>query len=78
MNDGDKITVNNYNEILDVYGLTQHISYPTRQGKSLNNHISTNIPKKVICENVTPCETNNKRPWCTVCGFKYKKAEVLT
>ena len=55
--DGDKITVNKYNDILDAYGLTQHISYPTRQGKSLIDHISTNIPKKVICENVKPCET---------------------
>ena len=52
--DGDKITVNKYNDILDAYGLTQQISYPTRYGKS---HISTNIPKKVICENVIPCET---------------------
>ena len=57
MIDGDKITVNKYNDILDAYGLTQHISYPTRHGKSLIDHISTNIPKKVICENVIPCET---------------------
>ena len=55
--DGDKITINKYNDILDAYGLTQHISYPTRHGKSLIDHISTNIPKKVICENVIPCET---------------------
>ena len=55
--DGDEITVNKHNDILDAYGLTQHISYPTRHGKSLIDHISTNIPKKVICENVIPCET---------------------
>ena len=55
--DADKITVNKYNDILDAYGLAQHISYPTRHGKSLIDHISTNIPKKVICENVIPCET---------------------
>ena len=54
--DGDKITVNKYNDILDTYGLTQHISYPTRHRKSLIDHISTNIPKKVICENVIPCK----------------------
>ena len=45
--DGDKITVNKYNDILDGYGLTQHISYPIRHGKSLIDHISTNIPKKL-------------------------------
>ena len=55
--DGDKITVNKHNDILDAYGLTQHISYPTRHGKSLINHIRTNISKKVICENVIPFET---------------------
>ena len=54
--DGDKITVNKYNNILDTCGLTQHISYPTRHGKSLIGHISTNIPKKIIRENVIPCE----------------------
>ena len=52
--DGDKITVNKYNDILDAYGLTQHISYATRHGKSLIDHISSSIPKKVICENVIP------------------------
>ena len=57
MIDGDKITVNKYNNILDAYGLTQHISYPTRHGKPLTDNISTDIPKKVICENVIPCET---------------------
>ena len=57
MIDGDKITVNKYNDILNTYGLTQHISYPTRHGKSLIDYISTNISKKVICENVIPCET---------------------
>ena len=55
--DGDKISVNKDNNILDAYRLTQHISYPTRHGKSLIDHISTNIPKKNCCENVTPCET---------------------
>ena len=49
--------VNKYNDILDAYRLTQHISYLTRHGKSLTGHINTNIPKKVICENVLPCET---------------------
>ena len=57
MTGGDKVTVNKYNDILDAYGPTQHISYPTRHGKSLIDHISTNIPKKIICENVIPCET---------------------
>ena len=55
--DGDKITVNKYNNILDAYRLTQHISYPARHAKSLIDHISTNIAKKVFCENVIPCET---------------------
>ena len=34
----------------------QHISYPSRHGKPLIEHISTNIRKKVICENLIPCE----------------------
>ena len=55
--DGDKITVNKDNNILDAYRLTQYISYPTRDGKSLIDHINTNIPQKVICENIMPCET---------------------
>ena len=55
--DGNKITVNRYNDILEAYGLTQDISYPTGHGKSLIDDISTNIPKKVICENVIPCKT---------------------
>ena len=55
--DSDKTTVNKYNDILDAYGLKQHISYPTRHGKSLIDHISTNIPKKVICENFIHGET---------------------
>ena len=57
MIDGDKITINKYNDIFDAYGLTQHISYPTRHGRYLIDHISTNIPKKVICENVITWET---------------------
>ena len=40
--DGDNATVNKYNDILDAYGLTQHISYPKRHGKSLIDHIGTN------------------------------------
>ena len=40
--DGDNATVNKYNDILDAYGLTQHISYLKRHGKSLIDHIGTN------------------------------------
>ena len=47
--DGDKVTANKYNNILDPYGLTQYISYPTRHGKFLIDHFSTNNPQKVIC-----------------------------
>ena len=57
--DGEKIAVNKYCDILDAYGLTQYISYPTRHGKSLIDYISTNIHKKVICENVILYETIN-------------------
>ena len=74
--DGDKITVNKYNDILDAYGLTQHIFYPTIHGKPLIDHISTNIPK-IICENVIPCETisNHDAPFVVL---NIKKAEVST
>ena len=71
--DGDKITVNKYNDILDAYGLTQHISYPTRHGKSLINHINTNIPKKVICENVIPCKTSDHDAPFVVLNIKKQK-----
>ena len=46
--DGDKITVHKYNDIFDAYGLTQHISYLRRHGKSLIDHISTNILKTLF------------------------------
>ena len=74
MIDGDKIKVNEYNNILDAYGLTHHISYPARHGKSLINHISTNIPKKVISENVIPCQTisDHNAPFAVVNTKKQK------
>ena len=74
MIDGDKIKVNEYNNILDAYGLTHHISYPARHGKSLIDHISTNIPKKVISENVIPCQTisDHNAPFAVVNTKKQK------
>ena len=79
MIDGDKKAANKYNDILDVYGLTQHISYPTRHGKSLIDHISTNIhQKKVICENIIPCKTisNHGEPF-VVLNIKKQKFQPI-
>ena len=70
--DGDNITVNKYIDIFDAYGLTQHISYSSRHGKSLIDHISTNILKNLFVKMLYL--QNSKPPWCAVCGIKYKKA----
>ena len=53
----------------------QHISYPSRHGKPLIEHISTNIRKKVICENLIPCEAISDHDAGTI---KQEKAEVST
>ena len=41
--------------ILATFKLTQVIREPTRQGKTLIDHIATNIPKKVVASGVLPC-----------------------
>ena len=44
-----------YKETLTRLGLSQHITKPTRKGKSLIDHVVTNLPK-VIHEDVIPCD----------------------
>ena len=34
----------------------QHVSYPTRNGSTLIDHISSNIPNKIVCDSVIPCD----------------------
>ena len=38
--------------ILNTFDLTQHITKPTRKDRTLIDHISTNLPEKVIHQNV--------------------------
>ena len=44
-----------YLRILATFKLTQVIREPTRQAKTLIDHIATNIPKKVVASEVLPC-----------------------
>ena len=48
----DKPFVEKYKDILETYHLTQHISKPTRYNKTLIDHILSNIPDKMLHENV--------------------------
>ena len=65
---GDRITASKYKDILDSYGLYQHITSPTRLNKTLIDHIITNIPEKVITNNVLPCDeiTDHDAPYVIV------------
>ena len=45
-----------YNNINKAFELTQHIKQATRNGKTLIDHISTNIPSKIVTSNVLPCD----------------------
>ena len=51
------LKMNFFKDISQIFREKAHISYPTRHGKSLIDHISTSILKKAICENVIPYET---------------------
>ena len=44
-----------YMRILATFKLTKVITEPKRQGKTLIDHIATNIPKKVVASGVLPC-----------------------
>ena len=41
-----------YKNIIHSFNLHQHITKPTRKGKSLIDHICSNVPKKLIHSNV--------------------------
>ena len=80
----DSDTAQMYTEILDTFGLTQHISYPTRKvwrngvmkGAKLYDHISTNIPSNPVCEIVVPTDeiSDHDMPFA-VLQIKKKKFE---
>ena len=48
----NKPSVKRYNNILETFHLKQHIVKPTRMQKTLIDHIITNIPEKLIHQNV--------------------------
>ena len=51
-------TSNTYEQMLHTYQLSCHISKPTRKGKKLIDHISSNISKnKILHSDVLPCAT---------------------
>lgn len=41
-----------YMNILNTFDLSQHVTKPTRKDKTLIDHISTNLPEKIIHQNV--------------------------
>ena len=45
-------STNRYKNILHTFSLQQHVTKPTRKGKTLINHISSNISTKLIHCNV--------------------------
>ena len=47
-----------YEQMLHTYQLSCHITKPTRKGKKLIDHISSNISKNnILCSDVLPCVT---------------------
>ena len=52
LKEANKPSVKKYNNILDTFHLKQHIVKPTRIQKTLIDHIITNIPEKLIYQNV--------------------------
>ena len=48
----NKQSVKKYNNILETFHLKQHIVKPTRMQKTLIEHIITNIPEKLIHQNI--------------------------
>lgn len=53
---GDKSTIELYQDTLMTYDLKQHITKPTRKSTSLIDHVISNIPEKVVSENVLLCD----------------------
>ena len=52
MKEPNKPSVKKYNNILETFHLKQHIVKPTRMQKTLIDHTITNIPEKLINQNV--------------------------
>ena len=46
----DSVSKSVYSDTLKTFNLKQHVSKPTRKNKSLIDHISTNLPEKLIHE----------------------------
>lgn len=68
MINGDRLTVEKYTDVLESFGLHQHVNVATRHNKTLIDHIVTNIPSKVIAVNVLPCDeiTDHDAPYVVV------------
>ena len=45
-----------YCNILDTFNLTQHIDSATRKNKTLIDHISSNLPEKLVHNGVIPAD----------------------
>jgi len=52
----ESVSTKRYKDILETFSLLQHVSYPTRNGSTLIDHISSNIPNKIVCDSVIPCD----------------------
>ncbi|CAB3992667.1 Hypothetical predicted protein [Paramuricea clavata] len=76
-----------YQAVLLAFNLTQHVTAPTRKGKCLVDHITTNIPHNVIATGVlaTPEISDHNMPYLIVNArlnrfeprFKYIRSERL-
>ena len=56
LSEKNKQSLKDYKELLKDFELYQHITKPTRKGKSLLDHVISNIPRKLITENVLPAD----------------------
>jgi len=52
----EKESTKRYKDILNSYNLYQHVTKPTRKGKTLIDHLITNIPNKVNHNDVLPTD----------------------
>ena len=53
----NNVTTDKYQQLLSLFNLKNVINEPTRSGKTLIDHIITNIPDKIVSSGVIPCET---------------------
>ena len=64
-----------YKDILHTFCLQQHVTKPTRKGKTLIDHISTNIPTKLLhCDVINTDEISDHD--CPYAIFNIKKRTI--